>query len=405
MSDAVLELEAVGRDLGVWDLGRPGPTLLVIAGLHGNEPGGVLAAKQLMARLAELDLPIAGRIVALAGNVAALAAGRRYIDRDLNRGWSAAALAALRERAARQGRPDLLVEDVQQLELLNRFEAALETATGPVVVVDLHTSSAGGSPFLCLADTIENRRLGFATGVPIILGIEETIDGASLEWFADRGVMGIAVEAGQHEDPATVDNHEAVLWRMLDFLGMLAPARARAGGFDMSPWIERLERAVGSAPPIVEIVERRAIVPGDGFRMEPGFQNFQPIGQGVLLARDNGGEIRATRPGLVMLPLYQELGDDGYFLARTVRPFWLRLAAWLRALRFDALVPLLPGVRRDPEDPQTILVDPRVARWFVTEVFHLLGFRKRRQRGGLLAFTRRVSRPENRRLRIPDRRP
>ena len=52
--------------------------------------------------------------------------------------------------------------------------------------------------------------------------------------------------------------------------------------------------------------------------------------------------------------------------------------------------------RRD--DIHTILVDPRIARWFVTEIFHLLGFRKERKRGKLLAFTRRWSRRENRSL-------
>jgi hypothetical protein len=81
-----------------------------------------------------------------------------------------------------------------------------------------------------------------------------------------------------------------------------------------------------------------------------------------------------------------------------VRRFWLRVAAGLRRLRLDALVHWLPGVRRDPADALTILVDPRIARWFVTELFHLLGFRKERQRGDRLAFTRRWSRPENGRL-------
>jgi len=55
-------------------------------------------------------------------------------------------------------------------------------------------------------------------------------------------------------------------------------------------------------------------------------------------------------------------------------------------------------VRRDPTDRLTVLIDRRVARWFVAEVLHLLGFRKVRPRGEQLAFTRRWSRPENGRL-------
>lgn len=114
-------------------------------------------------------------------------------------------------------------------------------------------------------------------------------------------------------------------------------------------------------------------------------------------------EIRAAAASYVLLPLYQTLGDDGFFLARSVRRFWLRIASTMRWLRLDRLASWLPGVRRDPEDPLTILVNPRVARWFVTELFHLLGFRKERRRGDQLAFTRRWSQPENALLTGPRR--
>jgi predicted deacylase len=377
------------RRLGAWDDGRPGPTLMVLAGIHGNEPAGVIAVQRVLGRLQELELPIAGRVVAFAGNLEALATGRRYLARDLNRGWSTASLAELAARADAVRAP----EDHEQQELLQCFEEVLRTASGPVVFVDLHTSSADGPPFLCLADTIDNRRLGLATGVPIILGIEETIDGASLEWFAQRGIAALAVEGGRHEHPDTVGNHEAVLWLLLARLGMVASDRV-----DPARHAAHLARATAGVPPIVEIVRRHAITAADAFRMAPGFVNFAPVAKGQLLAHDRRGEIRAQHACRVLLPLYQALGDDGFFLARPVRRFWLRVAAGLRRLRLDALVHWLPGVRRDPADALTILVDPRIARWFVTELFHLLGFRKERQRGDRLAFTRRWSRPENGRL-------
>ena len=377
------------RVLGVWDCGRPGPTLLVLAGIHGNEPAGVRAVQRVLATLQERELPIAGRLVALAGNLQALGRRQRFLRRDLNRGWGAAQVQALAQRD-QQG---LTAEDREQHELLGHFEDCLRTASGPVLFVDLHTSSAPGSPFLCLADTIDNRRVGLATGVPIILGIEETIDGASLEWFAARGVCGFAVEGGQHESPEAVDNHAAVLWLLLERLRML-----REHAIDSVPHREQLRRVSEGVPPIVEIVHRQVITPEDRFVMAPGFVNFARVAKGQLLATDRRGEVRAPAACHVVLPLYQAQGDDGFFLARSVRPFWLGVARWLRAWRFDALVRFLPGVRVDPEDRDTILVNPLIARWFVTEIFHLLGFRKEKQHGDRLAFTRRRSRPENRRL-------
>ncbi len=380
---------AVRRELGSHDHGIPGPTLLVLAGIHGNEPAGVVAAQRVLARLQEAEVPVRGRIVALGGNLPALQSGVRFVARDLNRHWLPESIGRLRLQAP----ADDSEEDRQQRELIQEFERVLQSARGPVVFVDLHTSSADGPPFLCLADTIDNRRLGLATGVPIILGIEETIDGASLEFFSQRGVANFAAEGGRHQHPDTAGNHEALLWILLDHLGIVPP-----GTIDLSPHRAQIARVTQGVPGVVEIVHRHAITAEDRFVMQPGFVNFQAVRRGQVLAQDRSGPVLAPSNCRVLLPLYQALGDDGYFLAREVRPFWLGVAAWLRRLRLDAIVHWLPGVRRDPVDPHTLLVNPVVARWFVTEIFHLLGFRRARRRGDRLAFTRRWSLPANARL-------
>src|SRR5262249_6234109 len=45
---------------------------------------------------------------------------------------------------------------------------------------------------------------------------------------------------------------------------------------------------------------------------------------------------------------------------------------------------LLPGVRRDVREEGTLIVNTWIARFFPLEVFHLLGYRKRRWRGPYL---------------------
>ena len=91
----------------------------------------------------------------------------------------------------------------------------------------------------------------------------------------------------------------------------------------------------------------------------------------------------------MLLPLYQGKGEDGFFIVRDVKPIWLTIAKWLRHARFDRLLPWLPGIKRSPDDPNLLIVNPKVARWFVVEIFHLLGFRRRRTIGGRLTFARR----------------
>ena len=102
----VLAQTETGRELGSWDSGRPGPTLLVTGGVHGNEPAGVHALRRVLAALGDVGPRSCGRFVALAGNLPALAAGRRFLSRDLNRGWGAASIAAL------EGRPAVVTEQV-----------------------------------------------------------------------------------------------------------------------------------------------------------------------------------------------------------------------------------------------------------------------------------------------------
>jgi hypothetical protein len=135
--------------------------------------------------------------------------------------------------------------------------------------------------------------------------------------------------------------------------------------------------------------DRHAIGAGDQFVMEPGYTNFQVVERGQLLAHDRHGEIRARENGYMLMPLYQSQGTDGFFLVREVKPFWLNLAAGMRRLRLEVVLPWLPGIRRHPEQPETLIVNAKIARWFVIELFHLLGFRRQRADGENLIVSRR----------------
>ena len=126
-----------------------------------------------------------------------------------------------------------------------------------------------------------------------------------------------------------------------------------------------------------------------GFKMRPGFNNFDKVSADYLLATHNSQAIHSFYKSRIILPLYQGLGDDGFFLANDINPFWLGLSRWLRRLKCDHVVHWLPGVKRSVSDPSSLEVNSNVARWLVVEIFHLLGFRKRRQQQEKLIFSRR----------------
>ncbi|RMG44631.1 MAG: aspartoacylase [Acidobacteria bacterium] len=366
-------------------LGRRGPQgarplLIAVAGIHGNEPAGVLAVRRFLAALDASGTRLDGRFVALAGNRAALAMGRRFVDRDLNRIW----LPPLVERLRATRRPECS-EERELLELLDEIEAEIDSRPQGTHFLDLHTSSAEGAPFVTVGDTLRNRSFARAFPLPAILGLEEQIDGALLEYMNNLGCITLGIEAGQHADPAAVEVHEACLWTASAAAGLLPapePPEVRRAR-------QRLAACRRGRPRTLEVVYRHRVRPEDGFRMRPGFASFTPVVRGQAVADDLRGPVRAPVSGLVLLPLYQGQGSDGFFIARPVSGFWLGLSRLLRRLRAGEAAHWLPGVRRHPERDDTLVVDVRIARWFPLQIFHLLGYRKLRRSGSLLLVTRR----------------
>jgi len=289
----------VSAELGRLRGERPGPTLILIGAIHGNEPAGVAACRRLLERVDQRD--IAGEVVAFCGNPAALAAGRRYLARDMNRQWTPDRLAAARA-----------IEDDEAAALLALAEAldeVLARARGPVFALDLHTTSAEGIPFAIAGGAAADRAFAREVPLPVIIGLQESLGGTLTQHLAARGCVALAVEGGQNESAAAVANLEAVVAVGLAAAGVVQVAELGAAR-------ALLARARGTLPAFIEVATRHPV--GPGFRMEPGFANIARVSTGTLLARDDGGEIRAPFDGLVLMPLYQAQGSDGFFFGRAV---------------------------------------------------------------------------------------
>jgi succinylglutamate desuccinylase len=297
---------AVGRVRGA----MPGPMLVAVAGIHGNEPAGVLAAREVLGRIESLRLPLRGDLVVLAGNVGALERGVRGIARDLNRGWTRDKIAALPVA----GDPAATPEDIEQRQLFDAIEAARREARGPITFLDLHSTSAPGIPFAMAHDQPAQRQFALQFPLPIILGLLELVDATLLEFMCREGCLTLGIEAGQNDAESSLDHHAAVLWLALATVGLVA-----AGDL---PDLVRHRRLLGgirgALPRVTRIEHRHGITPADRFEMLPGFANIECVRAGQLLAHDRHGGIYAERDGVLLLPLYQAQGDDGFFLGGEV---------------------------------------------------------------------------------------
>lgn len=286
-----------------------GPTLVAVGSLHGNEPAGALALEEVSIRLDEIKERLRGRVFLVAGNMRALEQRVRFIDDDLNRSWT-------RRNLSSAGIPRLegTAEGHELNELDRLIDSVLITARDEVYVIDLHSTSAGGPAFATVGDTIRNRTFARKFPVTTLLGIEEQLEGTMLEYLNNAGAVTLGFEGGKHESPGTVENHIA-----FTLIALVNSGIARAEDLpDIADQHLRLAAGVGRSH-FYEVLYREAIMPDDEFRMKPGFTNFDPVSKGQHLADNKDGPVVSPFDGVVLMPLYQKLGEDGFFIGRRYR--------------------------------------------------------------------------------------
>ena len=354
-----------------------GPKIIIIGSIHGNEQSGVRALRKVAEEIERQQPKINGEILFLAGNTRAIQKNQRYIDFDLNRHWT--------EENVRRNSPNSSIktsnsEDIEQTELLILIEDILKRARNEVYAVDLHSTSSESEPFAMIGDTLRNRAFARKFPVTLLLGIEEQIEGTVMEYLGGRGAITIGYEAGQHTKGVAFKNQEAFVWGALFNSGVLTEE------IDHIEWYDSLEATAGLHG-IVEVRHRHGIEVGDQFEMNPGYENFQFVKKGEHLANDKRGPVKAVESGLILLPLYQSLGNDGFFLGRRISPTWLRVSRMMRKAGLAELVRWLPGVSE--LDENVLAVNTRVARVLPLQLFHLLGFRKRRWKNDRLIVSKR----------------
>ncbi len=369
------------RVLGTYDGPNAGPTYVVMGGIHGNEPAGALAARAVLDELARSSLPLRGRFIGLVGNRAALSQGRRYVETDLNRGWRPEDIERLMAADPATDGP----EDAERRDLISMFNELESQSDEPLAFFDLHTTSAPSAPFACASDTLRNRRVIFSLGVPVILGLEESLDGSVMGFLSDRGHVACAVEGGQHDAPLTRVLLEVAIWRWLVASGAIDAKDIP----DFEARSIKLQATAIALPPVVEVRYRHGIKPGDEFVMNEGWESFDRVEEGERLARDKRGEIRSPFTGLMLMPLYQSQGDDGFFIISHVPRWRIVLSRWMRKMRVERWLAFLPGIHRHDERDDVLVVDAKRAGPRLELLLFAFGYRRREPGDGVVVFSRR----------------
>lgn len=196
----------------------PGPHVLLLALMHGNEfAGAVVLDRLLRAKLR----PLAGRLSIAFANLdafdgfdAANPTASRYLDEDMNRLWDPAVLDGPHRS--------------RELDRARALRPAVEAAD---VVLDLHSMLWPSDPLILAGAAPRGRALAEAIGAPgLVVADRGHANGARLidhPRFTDpagtdftSGARAILVEAGQHWEPATIETAAASVAGLLRHLGL-----------------------------------------------------------------------------------------------------------------------------------------------------------------------------------------
>ena len=292
-----------------WTALEPGPALIIMGAVHGNEVCGAHACAALMEDLDAGRLTLTrGRLTVVpVANPLAFARGTREGEGNLNRRFVPQPAPASNEaRLAAQLAP-----------LLGRHDALL----------DLHSFHTPGAPFAMVgpldnagtrepfARAAEEMALACALGAPrVVQGWLEVYDQAARargeqpgdegigtnEYMRRCGGYAVTLECGLHTDAAAITVARRAIDGALAHLGVAAlPAPAPFAG-----QVARLRR----------VVLREAA--GDALARD--WHSFAPVRTGELIARRaSGAELRAPFDGCVLFPHPEAaVGEEFFYLAQ-----------------------------------------------------------------------------------------
>lgn len=291
--DDLLQLHGFASD-------QPGPRLVVLGGVHGDEVCGTQAIERVLAELAagRLGLRRGELTLVPVANPLARRRGRREGERNLNRSFQ----------------PSAHPTD---------YEARITNLLCPVlarhdVLLDLHSFQSAGAPFAMIgprdntdglepfARADEEGRLAAALGVPCVVEawldvyaarlarLGQADDAAALafgwgtnEYMRSQGGIAVTLECGQHQDPAAPEVAYRAIHAALHLLGLSAQARPAAVAAPA-----RVLRLVGVTDRVRE-----------GDRLVRDWASFDPVGQGQPIGvRADGSTVAAERDGCIVFP-------------------------------------------------------------------------------------------------------
>lgn len=262
-----------------FDSGRPGPALLIMGGVHGDELCGIEAVQALADNPPSLSR---GRLILAIGNPEAVAAGVRCVTDNLNRAFlpdDGASRTSGELRRARELMPLLASADV-----LLDIHASFTPDTEPFIICEPN----GFSLSACLPFS------------RVCQGFDEHQPGGTDYYMNRIGKIGICIECGYLREKEATKLALQSADRMLQALGM------------------------SENPPPDPIPQERFSVMLQyfvkrNFRLEKPLRDFAAFRAGEIIGLDGDEPVLAPADGCILFARDRPLpGDEAFVYLRSI---------------------------------------------------------------------------------------
>jgi succinylglutamate desuccinylase len=297
------------RILGKIEGDLPGPLIICVAALHGNEQIGLHAFRNVISAIEHHQIPFRGKMVGITGNAKAIARNVRFIDYDLNRIWKQEYI----DKLAYEGY-EMLAEDEEMKDIMEVIDRESEGNYTEKILLDLHATSSDLGNFIVVPESESFHPVIKSIHLPVVVELNRYLEGTMIEYYHDKGYLAFVIEGGKIGTEGVYRLHTSGLWEVLDKIGCIHHHDHE----NEDHYQQQLAEISAHLPKKVKALHRHRLQKGDGFQMLPGFHNFQPIYKGQHLAMDKNGPIFAERDGMIFMPLYQNDGEDGFFIVQDI---------------------------------------------------------------------------------------
>lgn len=267
-----------GFRLVLLDSGKPGSTVCVVGGVHGDETCGPNSIAVLERKLLTGDRLLRGRLLTLVANLEAVRLKRRFVDFDLNRAFENSYAFGHEAQLAHRLAPHLIGMDY---------------------VLDLHSTSAPTQPFCAGALTERHLEMFKMTGLDVYThGWEIHREHTMLIDEVNRlDGVGVIAECGRTGDSQTDKVAHTTVLQFLQELEMLSPVKLQ------SPKSHTVVR-------IDQIIRART----ESFFFTRHFKNLDLVRAGEVVAYDDGRPIAYPNAFVIAMPTQSKLqaGDEAF---------------------------------------------------------------------------------------------